>query len=93
MRAGLSVITAPITTRHFDPEQLVALPDRVARHLGLDRGCGVVCNDLNRFIWVGTDVRIRPDGTPYYGQVPAALFEDVRRRVIANAVRVIDREV
>lgn len=85
-KAGLRVITAPITTKHHDPKQLVQLPSKVARHLGLEPGCSVVCNDLNRFVWVGVDVRPLPDGTPYYGQIPAKLFEEIRLRVLANAV-------
>lgn len=91
-RAGLRVITAPITTKHHEPEQLVVLPPRVAQHLGLEVGCGVVCNDLNRFIWVGVDVRTTSNGTPYYGQIPAKLFEQIIQRVIANRVQATDRE-
>lgn len=90
--AGLRVITAPITTKHHQPEQLEMLPPKVAKHLKLDLGCGVVCNDLNRLTWVGPDVRATPDGTPFYGQVPARLFEVIRARVIANAVQQTDRE-
>ena len=90
-RAGLRVITAPITTKHHDPGQLVVLPPRVVRHLGLEPGCGVVCNDLNRFIWVGVDVRATRNGTPYYGQIPATLFVQIVQRVIANASPATDR--
>ncbi|WP_260591473.1 hypothetical protein [Sphingomonas sp. TF3] len=68
------------------------LPPRVAKHLKLDAGCGVVCNDLNRFTWVGPDVRATPNGTPFYGQMPERLFEEIRARVIANAVRQTDRD-
>lgn len=89
--AGLRVITAPITTKNHDPGQTVELPPRVARHLGLEPGCRVVCDDLNRFIWVGPDVRATPTGSPYYGQLPARLFDEVRGRVLANAVRPTDR--
>lgn len=91
-RSGLRVITAPITTKHHEPSQLVVLPPRVAQHLKLDPGCGVVCNDLNRFTWVGPDVRVTPGGTPFYGQIPARLFEEIRARVIANAVPQTDRD-
>lgn len=92
-RAGLRVIAAPITTRHHEPEQLAVLPPRVARHLGLEPGCGVVCNDLNRFIWVGTDVRTLPGGTPYFGQMPGKLVEEIIRRVLANAVVPTGRDI
>jgi hypothetical protein len=88
---GLRVIIAPITSRRLDPAHTVPLPPRVAAHLGLDAGCGVVCNDLNRFIWVGPDVRATPNGTPYYGQVPARLYDEIRRRVLADATRPTDR--
>jgi hypothetical protein len=91
-KAGLRVITAPITTKHHEPDQLMPLPPRVAQHLKLELGCGVVCNDLNRFTWVGPDVRVTPDGTPVYGQIPARLFEEIRARVIANAVGQTNRD-
>lgn len=90
-RAGLVVITAPITTKHHEPDQLVVLPPRVAQHLGLEPGCGVVCNDLNRFIWVGVDVRPTADGTPFYGQVPAKLYDQILLRVLQNRVPETDR--
>jgi hypothetical protein len=90
-KAGLRVITAPITTKRHRPEQMVVLPPRVVQHLGLEPGCGVVCDDLNRFIWVGVDVRVRPDGTPYFGQMPGKLFEEILKGVIANAVPTVDR--
>ena len=86
VQAGLRVITAPIITKRHQPGQLVVLPPGVARHLGLEPGCAVVCDDLNRLIWVGPDVRATPNGTPFYGQVPGPLFEQIRARVMANAV-------
>lgn len=88
---GLKVITAPITTRPYEPDHTIVLPPRVARHLALAEGSRIVCNDLNRFTWVGPDVRTTGNGTPYYGQVPAALFEQVRARVLAAAVRTTER--
>jgi hypothetical protein len=36
-------------------------------------------------------VRATPGGTPYYGQIPARLFEEIRARILANAVRPTDR--
>ncbi|MDQ2877485.1 MAG: hypothetical protein M3R41_00210 [Pseudomonadota bacterium] len=51
-----------------------------------------MCNDLNRFTWVGPDVRATPDGTPFYGQLPARLFDEIRARVIANAVGQTNRD-
>lgn len=89
--AGLRVITAPITTKNYDPLRTVDIPPRVAGHLGLTPGCRIVCDDLNRFTWVGPDVRTTPDGTPYHGRLPARLFEEVRARVLAAAIRPTDR--
>ena len=89
--AGLRVIVVPITTRRFDADHTIALPPRVIHHLGLSGDCGVMCDDLNRFTWVGPDIRTLPGGSPFFGQVPARLFEQVRARVIANAVRPTDR--
>ena len=88
---GLSVFTAPITSTDHDPDNTVDLPPRVAKHLKFDPGSRVVCNDLNRFVWVGPDVRVTPNGTPYYGQIPARLYEDMRRRIIENTAKPNDR--
>jgi hypothetical protein len=74
--AGLRIITAPITSKHYDPANTVALPPRVTQHLKLEAGCRIVCNDLNRFIWVGPDVRATSGGTTYDGQIPARPFEE-----------------
>lgn len=90
-KAGLRVIVAPITTRNYDPSNSVEIPPRVIAHLGLDDRSRVVCNDLNRFIWVGPDVTPRRKGTPYYGQVPERLWRLVLKKVIANAVRATER--
>ena len=90
-QVGLKVITVPITSKNYDPTQSVTLPPRVAQHLGLATGSRIVCNDLNRFTWVGPDVRATKDGTPFFGQVPARLFEEVRARVLSNAVRATER--
>ena len=81
-RGQLRVIVAPLTTRDYDPGFTVAIPPKVRAHLGLDDRSRVVWNDLNEFAWVGPDVRGTPDGGPFIGNVPEALW----RRIIDNVV-------
>src|SRR3546814_16893726 len=81
-RGQLRVITAPITTRNYDPGLSIAIPPRVTEHLGLDERSRIVWNDLNEFTWVGPDVRGDADGSTFIGIMPEALL----RRVLATVI-------
>ncbi|HEY6661796.1 MAG TPA: hypothetical protein VIZ66_02630 [Sphingomicrobium sp.] len=67
------------------------------QHLNLDEDRSwIVATELNRFVWPGPDVRLVPDAdTPFYGTIPARLFERLRRAISdhaeANRVRIPKR--
>jgi hypothetical protein len=94
------VVVVPVTrTPPGDPSATVELPDAVARSLGLDGGRHwIVCDEVNRFAWPGFDLRPIPgrSGSWEYGMLPAALYDEVLRRVIAlneaRAVSVTSRD-
>jgi hypothetical protein len=81
------VVVAPVThTPPDNPAATVELPDAVARSLGLDEGRHwIVCDEVNRFAWPGFDLRPIPgrSGSWEYGMLPAAVYDEVLRRVIA----------
>src|SRR3546814_17373761 len=81
-RGQLRVITAPITTRHYDPCLSIAIPPRVTEHLGLDDRSRIVWYDLHEFTWVGPDARGAADGSPFIGIMPDALWRRVLVMVI-----------
>jgi hypothetical protein len=87
---GQTVVTvAPITHNPpARPESAVEIPPATKARLGLDAARSwVVAADLNRFIWPGVDLRpVRRGGTEYaYGLLPAALYREVRDKVLALA--------
>jgi hypothetical protein len=87
------LLVAPITHSEPTTGEGVEVPPRVKLHLGLDdERSWIIATELNRFTWPGPDVRLVPDGdTPFYGAIPAPLFERLRRaisdHVTANRVR------
>ena len=91
------LLVAPVTHAEPKPGEGVEMPPPVKRHLGLDRDRSwIVTTELNRFNWPGPDIRIAPDGDdPYYGTIPAKLFEDVRSSIMtgfnANRLRMPKR--
>lgn len=80
------LLVAPVT--HSEPgiREGVEIPPPVKRHLGLDTDRSwIIATELNRFIWPGPDVRIVPGGeSPYYGEIPAKLFEELRTAILTN---------
>lgn len=89
-RDGQTVVTvAPIThSPPAHPENVVELPSATKARLGLDAARSwVVAADLNRFVWPGVDLRpIRRGEAEYaYGLLPAALYREVRDKVLALA--------
>lgn len=88
--AGQTVVTvAPIT--HSPPpypDSAIEIPAATKARLGLDgQRSWIVAADLNRFIWPGGDLRPVKRGTARYayGLIPAALYRQVRDRVLALA--------
>jgi hypothetical protein len=68
----------------------VEIPAATKRRLGLDdERFWVVLSEANRFLWPGPDLRPARQGdarTVAYGQLPYALFEEIRKKFI-SAVR------
>jgi hypothetical protein len=70
-----------------DPALAVEIPAMVKRRLKLDdERSWVVLTEANRFIWPGPDLRPSTPGdsaSVSYGQLPFALFEEIRTKFIA----------
>lgn len=84
------VLLAPIThTPPGDPARAVELPIATKKRLGLsDRPSWVITDELNRFTWPGPDVRPAEPGRfakIEFGLLPAALFEEIKTQIRANA--------
>lgn len=87
---GTQLLVVPITTREPRREDAaIEMPTRVRQHLGLDREpCWIVTDEYNLFTWPGPDIRPIRHGkeiSPFYGSIPARLFEQVRARIEAAA--------
>ena len=69
------------------PELAVEIPAATKRRLGLDdERSWVVLSEANRFLWPGPDLRpVTPAdaASVAYGQLPYALFEEIRTKFIA----------
>jgi hypothetical protein len=90
----VELLVAPVTTRApAGGVTAVEIPPRVRAHLGLPEArCWIVADELNRFAWPGPDLRPIRRGDrldPFYGSIPAALFEQLRAaiRSVAQAGR------
>jgi hypothetical protein len=82
------VTVLPIShTPPADPKLAVEIPAPVKRRLKLDdERSWVILTEANRFIWPGPDLRPLTPGDSAsvgYGQLPFALFEEIRTKFIA----------
>jgi len=82
------VTVLPIShTPQTDRALAVEIPAAVKQRLKLDdERSWIVLSEANRFIWPGPDLRpVRPGdaASVAYGPLPFALFEEVRRKLIA----------
>lgn len=88
-RAGAKVVTVlPVThTPPSDERLAVEIPQATKVRLGLDDDRSwVVLTELNQFQWPGPDLRTVPGdpaGEVAYGQLPAALYETIRKLWLA----------
>lgn len=80
------LLVAPVTHSQPAAGEGVEIPPPVKRNLGLDaERSWIIATELNRFIWPGPDVRIVPGGdSPSFGEIPARLFEELRRAILRN---------
>jgi hypothetical protein len=78
----LPITHVPPTNREF----AVEIPAATKRRLRLDDGRSwVVLSEANRFLWPGPDLRLARRGDAQsvaYGQLPYALFEEIRQKFI-----------
>ena len=85
------VTTLPVThAPPSNPELAIEIPAATKCRLRLDdERSWVVLSEANRFLWPGPDLRPARPGdaaSVAYGQLPYAIFEQIRRKFIA-AVR------
>ena len=83
------ILVAPVTHRQPASGEGIEIPPPIKRHLGLDKDRSwIVTSEVNRFNWPGPDVRIVPESAdPFYGAIPAKLFEAMRSSLLANSTR------
>lgn len=81
------LLVAPVTHREPGPGEGVEIPAPVKRHLGLDQERSwIITTELNCFNWPGPDIRIARGGDdPFYGAIPAKLFEQMRSSILTNS--------
>ena len=77
----------PIThTPPANSEDAVEIPPLVKNRLKLDEERSwIVLTESNKFAWPGPDLRPLSTDSGYYGALPPALFEGVKRRFVALA--------
>lgn len=77
----------PIThTAPRDPAAAVEIPQPIKSRLKLDDARSwIILTESNRFVWPGPDIRPIDTESGYYGAIPPALFEKVKRRFIELA--------
>ncbi|MBB3647485.1 hypothetical protein FHX14_003700 [Rhizobium sp. BK619] len=69
-----------------DPSDAVEIPTATKRRLGLDdERSWIVLTESNRFVWPGPDVRPIDNESGYFGPLPPALFDEVKRRFVELA--------
>ena len=90
----LRVRVLPIT--HSAPAnhaEAIEIPAVTKARLGLDADRSwIVLTEVNDFTWPGFDVRtIGKTGSPFYGPLPPALFNEVIRRIKIIRPQVVKR--
>lgn len=85
---GSPIVRAlPIThSAPGSPGDAIEIPQPVKSRLGLDDDRSwIVLTESNRFVWPGPDIRSTDTDSGYYGAIPPALFEAVKRRFVELA--------
>jgi hypothetical protein len=83
------VLVLPVThTPPGDPAFAIEIPQATKRRLRLDDARSwVILNEVNRLRWPGPDLRPATPGdvaSVAYGQLPYALFEEIRLKFMAT---------
>jgi hypothetical protein len=76
----------PITHTPPKSDHGIQVPARTCQRLGLDEQapCWVITTEMNQFVWPGPDIRKAPSGQHSYGLMPAVLFEQIKKQLLAN---------
>jgi hypothetical protein len=80
----LVVTVAPLTRkRPKDPNQAIALTAATRRRLGLGTEPNwIMASEVNSFYWPGPDLRPTAKGQYAYGELPAAVFEALKEKIL-----------
>lgn len=83
----LVVTVAPITrTKPKNPAQAIALTPATRRRLGLGTQPNwIMATEVNSFYWPGPDLRPTEQGGFAYGELPAAVFQALVKKILAAA--------
>jgi hypothetical protein len=87
---GVPVVRVlPVThTPPLSADETVEIPAATKRRLGLDdERSWIVLTESNRFVWPGPDIRPVQSDSGYYGPLPPALLDEVKRKFVALARR------
>jgi mRNA-degrading endonuclease toxin of MazEF toxin-antitoxin module len=89
------VTVAAIThTQPANSAMAIEIPPRIKRHLKLDgERSWIVCNEVNRFVWPGPDLRRVPDGENAYsyGVLPGRFFRQVQQTLLQSLMVIVKR--
>ena len=92
----LVVTVAPLTrTKLKHSEHAIELTAATRRRLGLGGQVNwIMATEVNCFYWPGPDLRLAPNGNYAYGELPAAVFNALKAKILAAdaAVRVVSRD-
>ena len=82
-------------TKPENPDMAVEIPLKVKEHLNLDNERSwVVCTEVNRFTWPGTDIRpvvIQGDKKYSYGVLPPKLFSKITKTLVRSLAKIVSR--
>jgi mRNA-degrading endonuclease toxin of MazEF toxin-antitoxin module len=94
---GEDMIVTVAAITHTPPTNTamaVEIPPRIKQHLNLDsERSWIVCNEVNRFIWPGPDLRRIPgsENSYSYGVLPRMLFKRVQQTLLLSLAAIVSR--
>lgn len=91
--AEFVVTVAPITRKKpKNPDEAIALTAATRRRLGLGSEPNwIMATELNSFYWPGPDLRLTTRGSVAYGELPAVVFEALKRKILDAGARNLPR--
>jgi len=92
---GEQIVTvAPVTrARPKDPALAIELTAATRRRLGLGHQANwVMATEVNTFCWPGPDLRPTDAGEFAYGELPAVVFRDLVKKILAAGAASVSRD-